>query len=45
VGAVIIYACTHIHTQIESLSKALNFSQDENFRLKAQIARVSKAGV
>lgn len=27
--------------QIESLRKALGFSQDENFRLKAQIAKVS----
>ena len=30
------------HTfQVESLRKALGFAQDENFRLKAQIAKVT----
>ena len=39
---MILFKAFFLCAQIESLTKALTFSQGENFRLKAQIARVSQ---
>ncbi len=36
-----LYHMLLCYLQIESLKKALGYSQDENFRLKAQIAKVN----